>query len=366
VVDDVGGAQPGIRPITTDGTAPASWANASLLARQIEAACPIVKPAAWYRFADGWLGLSPAGSALARQFAILYGDCRTDPPVAEERAQVLCRVIDSPATGTTLIRFHDPEPLDQVAFLTSLFPDRDVRVNGGPPSTTLSTGIGPVQVGGDWVLVRQTDQWQLLIANLAIHRVLRLQPDLLCLHAASVVVNGQGIVLLGDKGLGKTTIATALAARGHGFLGDEIAAIHLPDLTLRPFRRAVSIRDGPGHPAVQHALERANPAREIYPDGSARRRIAMGDLFPGSLVGVTPLRWLVFLEPRASRTALTPFRAGPAELHRLNPLASSLWGAPPARQAFRALRLLGQIRTARLVAGDPAETVAHLERLVEE
>jgi hypothetical protein len=54
--------------------------------------------------------------------------------------------------------------------------------------------------------------------------VLRLRGTL-CLHASVVGIEGRGIVILGSKGAGKSTLAAALAGSGHPVLSDDVAAI---------------------------------------------------------------------------------------------------------------------------------------------
>jgi serine kinase of HPr protein (carbohydrate metabolism regulator) len=59
-------------------------------------------------------------------------------------------------------------------------------------------------------------------------------------------MRGQGLLLVGPKGSGKTTISLALAARGHDFLGDEMAGVRIGSLELVPVRRSLAVRDGWG------------------------------------------------------------------------------------------------------------------------
>lgn len=53
------------------------------------------------------------------------------------------------------------------------------------------------------------------------------QPDVVCLHAASVRVGGGITILLGDSLAGKTSIALQIAAAGYRLFGDDRLAIHL-------------------------------------------------------------------------------------------------------------------------------------------
>jgi hypothetical protein len=49
------------------------------------------------------------------------------------------------------------------------------------------------------------------------------------LHASAVAIEGRAVVLLGDKGAGKSTAAAALLAAGHRLLADDVVALDLRD-----------------------------------------------------------------------------------------------------------------------------------------
>jgi energy-coupling factor transporter ATP-binding protein EcfA2 len=58
----------------------------------------------------------------------------------------------------------------------------------------------------------------------------------LCLHGSAAALNGNGIVLVGPKGYGKSTLAMALIGAGAGFVADDAAR-----LTANPPRVAVGV-----------------------------------------------------------------------------------------------------------------------------
>lgn len=60
-------------------------------------------------------------------------------------------------------------------------------------------------------------------------------------HAAALSYSGEGIVLAGDPGYGKTTLTLALLRRGCRFLSDEFAALNRSDNQLHPFPRSLQI-----------------------------------------------------------------------------------------------------------------------------
>ncbi len=67
------------------------------------------------------------------------------------------------------------------------------------------------------------------------------------LHGSCVLLDGKAIVFSGARGTGKSTLATALARRGHPLLCDDVCAIDLSNLRqpmLRPaFPRVKLLRD---------------------------------------------------------------------------------------------------------------------------
>jgi hypothetical protein len=53
------------------------------------------------------------------------------------------------------------------------------------------------------------------------------QRGLLAIHASCVIVDGNAALLLGEPGLGKSSLAAALHSRGHSVLSDDLTAIRL-------------------------------------------------------------------------------------------------------------------------------------------
>lgn len=78
----------------------------------------------------------------------------------------------------------------------------------------------------------------------------RQQRQMLTLHAnAAVTPSGRGILLLGNKGAGKTSVGLALGARGWTHAGDDLAVLAEagPDLLLLPGKPTAAVRpDDPG------------------------------------------------------------------------------------------------------------------------
>ena len=72
--------------------------------------------------------------------------------------------------------------------------------------------------------VKSVDDVASLLVGTVLACVLRLRGKT-CLHASAVQLGSGTIVLLGERGKGKSTAAAALAARGHAIVSDDIAAI---------------------------------------------------------------------------------------------------------------------------------------------
>jgi HprK-related kinase A len=66
----------------------------------------------------------------------------------------------------------------------------------------------------------------------------------LIVHAAVLERNGRAVLLPGQPGAGKSTLAAALALRGFRLLSDEMALIRIEDGLLQPVPRPVSLKDG--------------------------------------------------------------------------------------------------------------------------
>jgi hypothetical protein len=216
---------------------------------------------------------------------------------------------------------------------------------------------------GNHALVDCGKLWQPFIANYAVNRVLRLQREILFFHAASIGLDGQGVMIIGPKASGKTTIALALAARGHDFLGDEMAAVHRETRSMLPFRRAVSIRPGPCARRVGEHLTRCQYPVERFPDGAERTLVNVANMLPQAGASPATLGSVLFLRHFADRPVAEPFAFSLEHFKMISPLACSMWGMPTGARMMDLSRLLRGVRCYHLDPGDPDETADLVEQV---
>ena len=65
----------------------------------------------------------------------------------------------------------------------------------------------------------------------------------LVFHAAGLARDGQGVILCGESGRGKSTLATRLVAAGFDFLSDELVAVAPEAAEMLGFPRAIGLKD---------------------------------------------------------------------------------------------------------------------------
>ena len=144
-----------------------------------------------------------------------------------------------------------PEPGDICDFSVRLEPEKPWR-RWLKPS---------VAIHGDYVLPDAAPMslaHGLLAAEMGMNLQMALgQKSWLLLHAATVERDGRALILTGESGAGKSTLAAMLGERGWRLMGDEFALLGLDDGQLRPFPRAVSLKNG----AIRVMEEEVDPER---------------------------------------------------------------------------------------------------------
>lgn len=303
-------------------------------------------PAGLFRFGRLSAGLRTNDRAFAARFARIFGDCREPDPTRASACQLDVLV---PSDGRHVrARLSGHERLDDAA-VAALIPGVDVTMRGGA------------------VWVPREAPWPIFVAHYFVHHVLARQHDMAFLHAATVEVRGNGLLLMGSKGAGKSTLALALGARGHAVLGDEVAAIGLDDGVCHPFRRAVAIRAGPQSKAVTERVARVGADPETMPDGTSRVRVLLSELFPGDDPGPAPLRAVVFLQglqPGPASAKRVAFSL--CEARWLGPLRASFADRPAGSEALRLVRLFAPVRCYKVwLGGTPDEAAGVLEAIGE-
>src|SRR5215471_4182320 len=346
------------------------WDSASELLERALKVSPDRPDVSRYRFGYGRLELDSDDQPLNLRFRQIYQEGIVDPEGGHQRPLcVRCTVRSLEEPHVAAIAFEDPEDLDGVAFCRALFPDRSYIT--GPPAAlgwqTISLSERPLEplvaMRGNFAMVDRQQVWQPFIANLAVNRVLRLQRNVLFFHAASAQIGESGVMLVGSKGSGKTTISLTLASRGHGFLGDEVAAVCADTREMLPFRRAASIRAGLRTSRVTQRLADGEYPVEIFPDGSARVLANVADLFPDAIASPAKLDTIFFLRGFGSQASVEQFPFGLEKFHLLTPLACSMWGVPTGLRMLQISRMLGEVRCYYLDPGSPDETAELLEQL---
>jgi len=216
-------------------------------------------------------------------------------------------------------------------------------------------------VDGGECRLAQLEGWRKALSLLLLQRVMRSRDDALFFHAASLAVRGRGLLLVGAKGAGKSTLALALATRGHGLLGDEHAAYLPARDALLPFARPVGVKPGPRARTSAAALARAG--RDPERDGMMR--VPVEDLPAVSVAaGPVPLRAVVFLRGFGDAARFQRVEAGREELADLQPVASSFTNAASTERVFQLVRLLSRAAVFHLHAGPPDDTAALVESVL--
>lgn len=105
--------------------------------------------------------------------------------------------------------------------------------------------VDPVPGVSDWAL-------SLIILGPAL-AILLSQRGLLTLHGAALALGGNGIVFLGERGCGKSTLAAAFHSMGYSVLSDDITAVQIDRDNLKVL---------PGFPIIKLESESAAPYRE--------------------------------------------------------------------------------------------------------
>lgn len=319
----------------------------------------------WFRIADGFLGLDCDHTPVTHRWREIYHDCRCAGP-EDGFPSLSCSVRASATPHLVRLDCDDDEPLDPIEFNLRIVPDPRYVEMASPLTgwRFLARSEAPdvpfAGFRGRTVFINRADPWEAYVAHYTLHRILRLQRNIMVFHSSAVSVHGSGVMMLGPRKAGKTTLSLALAAMGHRFFGDEFAAVRRDSSVLVPFQRAVSIRSGPAAAPVEAAINSGRYSSEVYPDGAPRYRIPASDVTGGQPATPVPVGALFFLQGFADRPSVTPFQAGLQHLRLLSPLGSTVAGAAPGQTVADFLRLLKRARCYFIHPGGAPQDTAEL------
>jgi hypothetical protein len=348
--------------------AAAGWWHSPLdLLASFEGLAPTSPRADRYRIVDADLEIDSFDSALRVRFRQLFAEC-VSRNAGSGKHYVRCRMQSVEGAPAHLVTFTGPA-FNFVDFALDLFGDRgylEVRNQvAGWRGIRLAGEDDPILLAnGNRVLVAAHKSWQSLVANCAFNWAMSIQRDLLFFHAAAVSIDDRGVLFVGSKGSGKTTLSMAVASRGCVFLSDEIAAVRTPSHELIPVRRALSVRPGLRSAAVEELLRRRSYPTEQFPDGSARIRTSASEVFPLPLEQPVSVCSIFFLLGFEDRPRIEAARVAAADVQLLTPLRCVFWGLPPALRFMQVANLLSTVKCYYLYPGLPDETAALVERTV--
>lgn len=207
-----------------------------------------------------------------------------------------------------------------------------------------------VHEGRDFLVALGTLEYHVLSAALDDTR------DRFQMHGAALCAPARpaGVVISGDSGIGKTTLALALMHRGFTPFSDDVAMIEPDTLHLSPLRRAFHI-NADTYPMLEPL---AGGLMRGEPDGLPGYFVP-----PQWATQPVPVRWLLFPERAEGRAPcvipLPPAEAASAILGQSGTLAVA------ARLALgTTAKLVEQARCYRLVSGDLTETVTVIQKLI--
>lgn len=185
--------------------------------------------------------------------------------------------------------------------------------------------------------------------------------DYLLVHAGAVATpGGEGILVLGDSGAGKTTLVAALVQEGYGYLSDEAGVLDFGDALMHPWPRPLGFERG---------TQQMKRFAEIIDSGEGpkdgTRHVPAATLRAGAVSTSCRVRQILeySYQPDAD-TVLRPLSAAEAVV-AVGRSAPSL-----RRHGQRGLDLIVSVvegaRRQRMVSGDLDQAVRALRELVQQ
>ncbi len=363
---------------------PEWWLSAPLLEKEIleQAAGPCVL--ARYQIGDALLEVDSNYGPVLDLLRIHWSDCTAPAAWALEGVHIRCsvRVADPPTLAR--VSFAGSQEADGSALNPARLPYLRAKSHVEMPSAiegwslaTIAGASRPFMTSCGFEALVDLEQEPLQPTPGFLHRyvlnaAISTQNKILFVHAASVAVNGTGVLLMGPAASGKTTVSFALASRGHPLLGDEIAGVRMGSGELLPIRRTPGVRHGPRAVDVSVRLQKGNWETEILQDGTQRMLVPSGELFPEAQVVPIRLGPAFYLRSLKDRAAVEEI-ALPANSRTLmgrladDPIAVN--EVTPARRLIRLLALMDLLSRRRcyfLDVGAPEETAELIEQTLEQ
>jgi hypothetical protein len=213
--------------------------------------------------------------------------------------------------------------------------------------------------GGQSILVEpvpDADPGEIQIALLGpVVAALLAQRGHLLLHASAVAIDGKAVLFLGTTRSGKSTLASALHARGHPLVVDDLSAIDLSGDTPSLLRGWPYTKLWPDSLAAMGEDPESLPR---IADQYVKRRRS----FPSGFYGAESLPvGCFYVLTRGERAAVTPLTPAEAFAH----LTANSYGIRWFLQEVNAGQFHERARLAREVPARRLERPAELERLTE-
>jgi hypothetical protein len=327
----------------------------------------------YYRFGDGSLAITSDYIPLIQEFHDYFPEYEIPPA---QNAQVDCEIRTTTNAHIVSVRFRRPENLDAMGFglgqlehplENPLYSEMQSPVSGWRFIGHSKTARLVLAANKSVALVDLAAAPAHFLVDYLLSILFSIQKELLFLHAGSLKIGNSGVLLLGPSKRGKTTLSMALASRGHGFLGDDIAPVRAASGEILPFRKAVSVRSGPRARDVNEILNGMTVAHEN------RMRFQIDELFPQSKTSPVLATHAFFLRKFTEKTAIEKFV--PSIQNRvwkdlpLNNIVIPFWGITTERRLMQFLvfiKLLSKLQCWLVDAGTPDETADLIESITEE
>jgi hypothetical protein len=151
---------------------------------------------------------------------------------------------------------------------------------------------GRYEVSGKWEPADEdgslSDALRSLRYQVALH-LMHARRDLLWLHAGAVADGSEAILIVGPGASGKSTLSTALAARGWQYCGDDVVALDGAAGAVIPFPAAPTVRKAAPRPELAPEEVAALDRAEVTLDAASVRREpakVIGLVFPAYRGGI--------------------------------------------------------------------------------